>query len=98
MVHVKDLVFKEGAAKRFTADKVVKVDESVRRVHSRIPGEGIVPWPKILAVLAAQGFAGWLSLEYERRWHPDDLPPAEDGMQRGAAYIRSVMRALTESP
>lgn len=94
MVHVKDLVFKEGAAKRFTADKVVKVDESVRRVRSRIPGEGIVPWPKILSALAAQGFAGWLSLEYERRWHPDDLPPAEDGMRRGAEYVRSLMKSL----
>ena len=91
MVHVKDLVYKEGATGGFTSSKVVTVDESERRVSSRIPGEGIIPWPEILPALAARGFDGWLSLEYERRWYPHDLPPAGEGMRRGFEYLQKLL-------
>jgi sugar phosphate isomerase/epimerase len=94
MVHVKDLVYKEGVSGGFTSSKVVTVDESERRVSSRIPGEGIIPWPQILPALTAQGFDGWLSLEYERRWYPHDLPPAAEGMKRGLHYMRSLIAKL----
>jgi L-ribulose-5-phosphate 3-epimerase len=94
MVHVKDLVYKEGAVGGFRSSQVFIVDESERRIFSRIPGEGIIPWPDILAALAAQGFQGWLSLEYERRWHPGDLPPAEEGMKKGLEYLRGLLRQL----
>jgi sugar phosphate isomerase/epimerase len=94
MVHVKDLVYKEGAQSGFSSSKVVTVDESERRISSRIPGEGIIPWPNILSALHAQGYDGWLSLEYERRWYPHDLPPASEGMKRGLEYIRSIVASL----
>jgi sugar phosphate isomerase/epimerase len=94
MVHVKDLVYKEDITGGFTSSKVVTVDESERRISSRVPGEGIIPWPEILPALAAQGFDGWLSLEYERRWYPYDLPPAAEGMKRGLHYIRSLAAEL----
>jgi sugar phosphate isomerase/epimerase len=94
MVHVKDLVYKEGASGGFKSSQVVTVDESERRVSSRIPGEGIVPWPEILPALAAQGYGGWLSLEYERRWHPYDLPPAGEGMKRGFEYMKRLLAGL----
>jgi L-ribulose-5-phosphate 3-epimerase len=94
MVHVKDLVYKEGISGGFISSKVVTVDESERRISSRIPGEGIIPWPEILPALAAQGFDDWLSLEYERRWYPHDLPPAAEGMKKGLNYMRSLVAKL----
>ena len=94
MVHVKDLVYKKGISGGFTSSQVVTVDESERRVSSRIPGEGIIPWPEILTALAAQGFDDWLSLEYERRWYPHDLPPAAEGMKQGLNYMRSLAAKL----
>jgi L-ribulose-5-phosphate 3-epimerase len=91
LVHVKDLVYKKGVTGGFRSSRVVTVNESERRVSSRIPGEGIIPWPEILPALAAQGFGGWLSLEYERRWYPHDLPPAVEGMKRGGEYLRGLL-------
>ncbi|UCF99453.1 MAG: sugar phosphate isomerase/epimerase, partial [Spirochaetaceae bacterium] len=94
MVHVKDLVYKQGITGGFVSSQVVTVDESERRISSRIPGEGIIPWPEILSTLTAQGFDGWLSLEYERRWYPYDLPPAAEGMKKGLDYVRSLAPEL----
>ena len=94
MVHVKDLVYKKGTAKHFTSSKTITVDESERRTISKIPGEGIIQWPHIISSLKSQGFNGWLSLEYERRWYPNNLPPAEEGMKKGLTYIRSILSKL----
>jgi sugar phosphate isomerase/epimerase len=94
MVHVKDLVYKEGAKQHFTSSKTVTVYESERRTISKIPGKGIIQWPEILASLRSRGFDGWLSLEYERRWYPHNLPPAEEGMLQGLSYIRSILAQL----
>jgi sugar phosphate isomerase/epimerase len=91
MVHVKDLVYKRGVTGHFKSSKVFTVDASERRVMSRIPGQGIIPWTEILKALSAQGFDGWLSLEYERRWYPQDLPPAREGMKQGLQYIRELL-------
>jgi L-ribulose-5-phosphate 3-epimerase len=91
-VHVKDFVFK-GDHRTFVAGDVSHVEEDVRIVRSRVVGEGVLPWPDILGALRASGYDGVLSLEYERRWHPDDLPPAEDGMARSAAQVRAWLQA-----
>lgn len=92
--HVKDLVYKEGISGGFKSSKVVTVDESERRISSRIPGEGIIPWPEILPALKARGYAGWLSLEYERRWYPYDLPDAREGMKKGRDYVYHLVERL----
>lgn len=88
-MHVKDLVFKEGVA--FTSDEVSHPEESKRNVYTRIVGEGVIAWPEILRLVKAHGYDGWLSMEYERRWHPDDIPDASIGMKKGAEYIKSIM-------
>ena len=93
-VHVKDFVFREER-RAFAADDVTHVEEGARIVRSRVVGNGIVPWPEILSTLRAGGYDGVLSLEYERRWHPQDLPPAETGMAVSAARVREWMRAGT---
>lgn len=87
-MHVKDLVFKEGVA--FTSSNVARPDESERNVYTRIVGEGVVPWPEILRKVKELGYDGWLSLEYERRWHPDDIPEASIGMKKSIDYLRSI--------
>ena len=49
----------------------------IRHVHVKDPaghsgyvrlGDGDLPWPRILAALAASGYAGWVSLE--THWRP----------------------------
>ena len=92
-VHVKDLFFKLED-KRFEASSVFTVDKSKRNVYSRILGEGIIPWPKILSKLHEIGYRGYLSIEYERRWHAEDLPPAKEGMKKSAEYLRSLVKRL----
>ncbi len=87
-MHVKDLVFKEGVA--FSSSNVAHPDESERNVYTRIVGEGVVPWPEILRSVKERGYDGWLSLEYERRWHPDDIPDASIGMKQSIEYLRNI--------
>ena len=87
-IHVKDLVFKEGVA--FSSSNVAHSDESERNVYTRIVGEGVVPWPQILRAVKERGYDGWLSLEYERRWHPDDIPDASIGMKKSLEYLRQI--------
>lgn len=88
-MHVKDLVFKEGVG--FTSSEVSHPDESERNVYTRIVGEGILAWPNILEKVKEKGYDGWLSLEYERRWHPDDIPDASIGMKKSAEYLKKIL-------
>lgn len=88
-MHVKDLVFVEG--KSFVSSNVARPDEDERNVRTKIVGEGVIPWQKILSKVKEQGYDGWLSLEYERRWHPDDIPDASVGMKKSLEYLKSIM-------
>ena len=54
-------------------------------------GQGIVPWRAIVDRLRVLGYDGYYSLEYERRWFPDQLPPAEIGMRRGVEFLRGIV-------
>jgi len=94
-VHVKDLAFKEGNH-NFVSEEVSHPKEEDRNVYTRIVGEGTLPWPDILQKLADKGYRGWLSLEYERRWHPDDIPDASIGMKKSAEYLRNCFSKLHE--
>lgn len=89
-VHVKDLVFTDPDAP-FQASETARVAASERAVRSRVVGEGVVPWPDILAALAALGYDDVLSLEYEYRWHPQDLPEPAVGFVRSAAAVRAAL-------
>lgn len=88
-MHVKDLVFLEGKA--FVSSDVSHPDESERNVRTRIVGEGVLEWPAILKSVQEHGYDGWLSLEYERRWHPDDIPDAAIGMKQSIEYLRNIL-------
>jgi sugar phosphate isomerase/epimerase len=89
-VHVKDLVFTDPDAP-FQASETARVAASERAVRSRVVGEGVVPWAGILSSLAALGYDDVLSLEYEYRWHPQDLPEPAVGFARSAAAVRAAL-------
>lgn len=44
-----------------------------------IPGQGIMPLKEIADYLTADGYDGYFSLEWERKWHPE-LPKIEDAL------------------
>ena len=89
-VHVKDLVFTDPDAP-FQASETARVAASERTVRSRVVGDGIVPWTGILSALAALGYDDVLSLEYEYRWHPADLPDPTVGFARAAVALRGIL-------
>lgn len=86
-MHVKDLAFK-GEDRKFISSDVSHPKEEERNVVTRIVGEGCLDWPAILKMVKEYGYEGWLSLEYERRWHPDDIPDASVGMKKSADCLR----------
>ena len=92
-MHVKDLKFKENQT-GFVSSDVSHPKEEERNVVTRIVGEGELDWPGILRMVHQHGYEGWLSLEYERRWHPDDIPDASVGMKRSAEYLRKVIPGI----
>jgi sugar phosphate isomerase/epimerase len=92
-VHVKDLVFVDPN-RPFTADAVARVKAEDRAVRSRVVGEGVLDWPGILASLQAAGYDGYLSLEYEYRWHPQDLPEPAVGFRRSAETLGRMLAGL----
>jgi sugar phosphate isomerase/epimerase len=55
-------------------------------------GEGVIPWRAIVSDLIALGYTGFYSLEYERRWFPDQLPPATVGMRQCLDYLRGAFQ------
>jgi sugar phosphate isomerase/epimerase len=96
-VHVKDLVFTDPDAP-FQASETARVAASERAVRSRVVGDGIVPWGEIIASLSTLGYDDVLTLEYEYRWHPQDLPEPAVGFSRSAAALRAYLTdSATES-
>lgn len=92
-VHVKDLVFKDPEAP-FRASDTARVKAEERAVRSRVVGTGVVPWPDILEELVRRGYDDVLSLEYEYRWHPQDLPDPAIGFKDSALALRKMLTTL----
>jgi len=91
-VHVKDMVFTDPD-RPFSASSVATVRGSERAVRSCVVGDGVLEWASIIASLEQHGYDGALSLEYEYRWHPQDLPEPAEGFRRGANELRRLMGA-----
>jgi sugar phosphate isomerase/epimerase len=53
-------------------------------------GEGEVPIPTILSILHTQGYDGWLSVEWEKKWHPEIAEP-EIAIPQHADLLRSYL-------
>lgn len=89
-MHVKDLVFRNDR-RGFVSSDVSHPKDEERNVITKLVGEGILDWPAILKMVRDHGFDGWLSLEYERRWHPEDIPDASIGMKKSIGYLREIV-------
>jgi fatty-acyl-CoA synthase len=78
-VHVKD-------ARRLTADAAQ---------WQLVPlGEGEVPVQALLRALATHGYDGWISVEWEKKWHPELAEP-EIALPRHSAWLRDALAAAT---
>ncbi len=92
-VHVKDLIFKDPNAP-FIASETARVHASERAVISRVVGDGSIDWSRVLRRLREVGYHDVLSLEYEYRWHPQDLDDPEIGFRRGAEHLRALLSRI----
>jgi sugar phosphate isomerase/epimerase len=59
-------------------------------------GEGDVPLGMIVERLHAQGYDGWYTFEWEKRWHPELAEP-ELALPAGAACLRALAASITAS-
>jgi sugar phosphate isomerase/epimerase len=55
-------------------------------------GEGEVPVAQSLEVLRRRGYAGWVGVEWEKKWHPE-IPGPEVALPQHLAWFRSLKRA-----
>jgi sugar phosphate isomerase/epimerase len=53
-------------------------------------GDGDVPVANIIALLKENGYQGWLSLEYEKKWVPD-LEEPEVSLPAFMAYVKNII-------
>ena len=53
-------------------------------------GEGDVPNVKVLKILTGQGYSGYLSYEWEKRWQPD-LPEPEEAFPQYAKKMKEYL-------
>jgi sugar phosphate isomerase/epimerase len=60
-------------------------------------GEGDVPIRDIVATLAEDGYEGYLSLEWEKKWNPWIEEP-EVAIPQYTAYMSELLRSLAASP
>jgi sugar phosphate isomerase/epimerase len=89
------------------AEVLRALDSRVRLVHVKdarrrdddwelVPlGEGEVPVRESLAALAAAGYEGWLTVEWEKRWHPELAEP-EVALPRERASLLELLRQLRD--
>src|SRR5205085_2226853 len=58
-------------------------------------GEGEVPVRDMLGLLSAGGYQGWVSVEWEKRWHPEIAEP-EVALPQHLAVLGTWMREAAE--
>lgn len=53
----------------------------------RLLGEGELPLGECIAALRRIDYNGWICLETEKRWHPEDAPDPEQSLPQFAEYM-----------
>jgi sugar phosphate isomerase/epimerase len=85
------------APRQLTAEQAAAEEEARRLMAGHrdadyvLFGAGEFPAVESLRVLAAAGFSGWLSYEWEKAWHPEIAPP-EEALPPFPATIREMWR------
>ncbi|WP_064708572.1 sugar phosphate isomerase/epimerase family protein [Rhizobium bangladeshense] len=65
--------------------------------HYKLPGLGLLDWPRFLRQARGHGFAGTLSIEHEDAsygWPGKDLAARRQGARLGLDYLKSVLNGL----
>ena len=57
-----------------------------------LPGEGDVPLGEIIDLLRSVSYQGWLSFEWEKRWHPELAEP-EVALPAFARVVRDLLNS-----
>ncbi|MEV7969461.1 sugar phosphate isomerase/epimerase family protein [Sphaerisporangium sp. NPDC088356] len=65
----------------------VQVKDRSRDDPTPVPlGDGTLPLRPVLTTLRDAGYGGWVSLEWEHKWHPAPTP-LEDALRAGRAWL-----------
>ncbi|MFC4777014.1 sugar phosphate isomerase/epimerase family protein [Paenibacillus sp. GCM10023252] len=75
---------------KHTHVKDARIDDQGSKQLTLI-GEGSVPVSAIVQFMKQGGYDGWLSLEYEKKWFPDNLEEPEVSLPAYIAYMRSLL-------
>lgn len=70
-------------------DSKIAID-TVMGFEPCLMGEGDLPHEQIYSVLKNGGYEGYLSLEWEKRWHPE-LPDPEIALPQYVEYMKRLM-------
>ena len=61
---------------------------SARHAHTYVlPGEGQMPLEEVISLLTQRRFEGFVSLEWERKWHPY-LPPIQEALLKLKTFLK----------
>ena len=77
-VHLKDLTINEN-----TNPQITTIGKNKYPVGSTKPclfGEGEIPWKEIINLLKQNNYNKYISIEYEKRWHPEVLLDPEEAL------------------
>ena len=66
------------------------INVSGKGIQIRIPGKGDIPIEDVVSLLKQKGYEGWLSFEWEKRWHPDIENP-EIALPYYIKYIKKFL-------
>jgi sugar phosphate isomerase/epimerase len=82
-------------ARRVQADQRSQRGEKVRADEWELVllGEGEVPVRQMLGLLAAGGYRHWISVEWEKRWHPEIAEP-EVALRQHLALLAKWMEVI----
>ncbi len=79
----------EETLKHIGAPGLVHVKDAKGKQLTHL-GDGDVPLKRIVTLLRDLGYGGWLSLEWEKLWHPE-LDDADVVLPRAAAYLADLV-------
>ena len=79
-----------GARARHVHLKDVGRDGPEGPWRPRLPGRGEFHPERVLALLSARGYDGWVSFEWEKRWHPE-IEEAEQALAHFAAWAAAAL-------
>jgi glucosamine-6-phosphate deaminase len=62
-----------------------------------LPGRGDFRPERVLSLLAKHGYTGWVSFEWEKKWHPE-IEEAEVALPHFTAWASAALREATAAP